>query len=59
MSYRQLERLERRVDVIYHNACGQSGAVGEAELTNWNFAFDVAQGKTCPPPSNLPPAEVF
>lgn len=59
MSYRQLERLERTVDVIYHNACGQSGVVGEAELTNWNFAFDVAQAKTCPPPSNLPPAEVF
>jgi len=59
MSYRQLERLERKVDVIYHNACGQSGTVGEAELTNWNFAFDVAQGGTCPPPTNLPPAEIF
>ncbi len=59
MSYRQLERLERDVDVIYHNACGQSGVVGQAQLTNWNFAFDVAQGKTCPPPSNLPPAEIF
>ena len=59
MSYRQLERLERKVDVIYHNACGKSGTVGEAELTNWNFAFDVAQGGSCPPPTNLPPAEVF
>ena len=59
MSYRQLERLERKVDVIYHNACGQSGTVGEAELTNWNFAFDVAQGNTCPPPTNLPPAQLY
>ncbi len=59
MSYRQLERLERSVDVIYHNACGASGAVGEAQLTNWNFAFDIAQGKNCPPPTNLPNAEVY
>jgi hypothetical protein len=59
MSYRQLERLERTVDVIYHNACGASGVVGEAELTNWNFAFDIAQGKECPPPTNLPEAQVY
>lgn len=59
VSFRQLERLERSVDVIYHNACGRSGVVGEAELTNWNFAFDIAQGNECPPPTNLPPAEVF
>ncbi|MCP4447554.1 MAG: hypothetical protein GY811_19770 [Myxococcales bacterium] len=59
MSYRQLERLERKVEVIYHNACGESGTVGEAQLTNWNFAFDVAQGGACPPPTNLPPSEIF
>jgi len=59
MSYRQLERLERSVNVVYHNACGESGVVGEANLTNWNFGFDVAQAKTCPPPTNLLPAEVF
>lgn len=59
MSYRQLERLERVVDVIYHNACGQSGVVGEGQLVNWNFAFDIAQGGECPPPSNLPSPEVF
>ncbi len=59
MSYQQLVRLERKVDVVYHNACGLSGVVGEAELTNWNFAFDVAQGPSCPPPTNLPPAEVY
>ena len=46
-------------DVIYHNACGASGVVGEAQLTNWNFAFDIAQGGEGPPPTNLPPAEVF
>jgi hypothetical protein len=59
MSYRQLERLERTVDVIYHNACGASGVVGEAQLTNWNFAFDIAQSKECPPPTNLPDAQVY
>lgn len=59
MSYRQIERLERDVDVIYHNACGQSGIVGKATLSNWNFAFDVTQDKVCAPATNLPPAEVF
>jgi hypothetical protein len=57
MSYRQLEQLEREVDIYYHNVCGSSGVIGQATLTNWNFGFDVAQAQECPPPSNLPPAE--
>jgi hypothetical protein len=59
VSYRQLEHLERDVDIRYHNVCGASGVVGQATLTNWNFGFDVATGDACPPPSNLPPAESF
>jgi len=59
MSYRQLERLERTVGVVYHNECGASGWVADAVLTNWNFGFDVAQDLGCPPTTTLPPAEVF
>lgn len=59
MSYRQLEQLERSVDVTYHNVCGASGVIGQATLTNWNFGFDVAQAPDCPPPTNLPPAATF
>lgn len=57
--YRQLERLEREVNVVYHNACGGSGVVGQAVLTDWTFGFDIATGPACPPPTNLPPAAVF
>lgn len=59
MSYRQLERMERTVDVIYHNECGASGVVGQAVLTNWNFGFEVATGEDCPPGTNLPPAQTW
>jgi len=57
--YRQLERLEREVNVVYHNACGGTGVVGQAVLTDWTFGFDIATGPACPPPTNLPPAETF
>ena len=57
--YRQLERLEREVNVVYHNACGGSGVVGQAVLTDWTFGFDIATGPSCPPPTNLPPADKF
>lgn len=57
--YRQVEQLERKVDVVFHNACGGSGVVGQAVVTDWKFGFDIATGPECPPPTNLPPAEVF
>ena len=57
--YRQTERIERRVGVVYHSRCGVSAEVGEAVLTDWNWGFDIATGTDCPPPTNLPPAEVF
>lgn len=53
MSYRQASKLERKVGVVYHNACGVSGAVGEAVLTNWSFGFDLAQGPQCRPETKL------
>lgn len=57
--YRQVERIERTVPVIYHNACGAAAEIGDAVLTDWNFGFDVATGTACPPATNLPAAELF
>jgi len=57
--YRQTERIERAVDLVFHNACGQSAVVGKAVLTDWNWGFDIATGPTCPPPTNLPGPAVF
>ena len=57
--YRQVERLERTVDVVYHNVCGVSAPIGKATLTDWNFGFDVATGPACPPETNLPPPQLF
>ena len=57
--YRQTEQVERSVGIIYHNACGASGNVGDAVLTDWNWGFDIATGPECAPPTNLPPGEVF
>ena len=52
--YRQTEKLEREVDVIYHNACGATGVVGQTVLTDWGWGFDIATGPDCPPKTNLP-----
>ena len=57
--YRQTERVERAVDLVFHNACGQSAVVGQAVLTDWNWGFDIATGPNCPPPTNLPGPQVF
>ena len=57
--YRQTERIERIVGIVYHNKCGVSAEIGKAVLTDWNSGFDVATGPVCAPESNLPPAQVF
>ncbi len=57
--YRQASRIERSLDVVLHNACGQSLPAGKAILTDWLFRYDAAQGPDCPPPTNLPPAQKF
>lgn len=51
--YRQVDRIEREVDVIYNNACGNSGIIGTTILTDWNFGFDIATGPTCNAKSDL------
>ena len=38
---------------------GEPVDLGEAELTDWLFSPEVAQGQTCPPESRLPPAQRF
>lgn len=61
--YRQTQRLERLGKIIHRAACGDTSVVGDARVTDWNWAPDLAvtQNGICPPapPSNLPPAQVF
>jgi hypothetical protein len=61
VSWKQTERLERRVPVIYHSACGVTGPIGEAVLTDYRWNLSINRGPTCDPPpaSNLPPAATF
>jgi len=51
--YRQVDKIQREVDVIYTNACGRSGVIGQTLLTDWNFGFDIATGDSCDTPSSL------
>lgn len=51
--YRQTEKLQREVDVVYTNACGARGVIGQTLLTDWNFGFDIASGPSCETPSDL------
>ncbi len=61
--YRQTQRLERTGRIFRRNACGEAVEVGQAFVTDWNWAPDLAftTDGVCPPapPSNLPPAQVF
>ena len=51
--YRQVDRIQREVNVTYNNACGRSGVIGQTLLTDWNFGFDIATGPSCDTPSAL------
>lgn len=51
--YRQIDRIQREVNVTYNNACGRSGVIGQTLLTDWNFGFDIATGPSCDAPSAL------
>jgi hypothetical protein len=61
--YRQTQRLERLGQIEQLDICGAKRAVGEARVTDWNWAPDLAitTDGQCPPApaSNLPPAQVF
>ncbi len=61
--YRQTQNLERLGQILRRNSCGQDYAAGEARVTDWNWAPDLAvtTDGQCPPapPSNLPPAQVM
>lgn len=61
VSYKQPTRYERKVPVIFHSACGASGPIGDAVLTDWKWNFSVNSGPTCEPPpaTTLPPAQKF
>jgi hypothetical protein len=51
--YRQVDRVQREVNVTYNNACGRSGVIGQTLMTDWNFGFDIATGPGCDAPSDL------
>jgi hypothetical protein len=51
--YRQVDRIQREVNVTYNNACGRKGVIGQTILTDWTFGFDIATGPSCDQPSDL------
>ncbi len=61
--YRQTQRLLRRGDIVEYSECGEKNVIGEAQLTDWSWAPDIAitHNGVCPPlpPSNLPPAKCY
>lgn len=59
MFYRQKTKIKRVGKLIGHTKCGQEFDVGEAIVTDWIFSPDLGTGPSCPPPTNLPPAQTF
>ncbi|MEE8409654.1 MAG: hypothetical protein V3T05_08615 [Myxococcota bacterium] len=61
--YRQTQRVERLGYIMKRNRCGEETVVGDARVTDWNWAPDLAitANGSCPPapPSNLPQAQVI
>ncbi|MBI5510118.1 MAG: hypothetical protein HY903_15280 [Deltaproteobacteria bacterium] len=61
--YRQTQRLERLGQIVRLDSCGAKRVIGDARVTDWSWAPDLAitTNRQCPPapPSNLPPAQVF
>jgi hypothetical protein len=57
--YRQTTKILRIGSLIAHNKCGEQANLGEAIVTDWVFAPDLAIGPSCMPRSNLPPAQKF
>jgi hypothetical protein len=57
--YRQTSRVLRIANLVGYNECGSTTDLGKAILTDWAFAFDLAVGQTCPPPTRLKPAQKF
>ncbi len=55
--YRQTVRLARVGEARAFTLCGESVSLGRVVYTDWTWAPDLAVGRTCPPPSNLPAAE--
>jgi hypothetical protein len=55
--YRQTTKWHKVGELIAHGLCGQTAPLGEAILTDWTFTPDLATGNSCPPATQLPPAE--
>lgn len=57
--YRQTTKVLRIGRLLGHSKCGEEVDLGEAIVTDWIFAPDLAIGPSCMPRSNLPPAQKF
>ena len=59
MFYRQTTRMVKRAEVRAYTQCGLAEHVGEIQLSEWQWAPDLALGDSCddgPPPTSLEPA---
>jgi hypothetical protein len=59
MFYRQTTRTVRRAEVRVYTQCGLAEHVGEIQMSEWQWAPDLAIGNSCedgPPPTALEPA---
>ncbi|MFH1131287.1 MAG: hypothetical protein V1754_08125 [Pseudomonadota bacterium] len=57
--YRQTSKFERSADLSAYSVCGEKVSLGAVILTDWTYTPDLAQGSSCPPPTNLMPAQKF
>jgi hypothetical protein len=59
MFYRQTTRSVKRAEVRVYTQCGLAEHVGEIQLSEWQWAPDLAIGESCEdglPPTALEPA---
>jgi len=55
--YRQTTHLHRVAQVQRFLPCGQTVKVGQIVVSDWKWTAEIATGKSCVPPSKLPPAK--
>ena len=62
MFYRQTTRTVKRAEVRAYDQCGLAEHIGEIQMSEWQWAPDLAIAESCddgPPPSSFEPATCF
>ena len=62
MFYRQTARTVKRAEVRAYDQCGLAEHIGEIQMSEWQWAPDLAIAESCddgPPPSSFEPATCF